>query len=322
MFSKKGLVLLAIVAVLCVCAQGVLAGKHPGNPETVEIMTFGGIPGSGGQPSPGELAANVEAVDKLPIQGFVYNITHNKGYFASKCVVPEVKYCWNDVKGDVELMKSFEFKSGKKFFARINVSAELTTDWFDDNGWDVILNNIRIASRAAAEVGAVGFCLDNEQYGGQPFNYTAQAHRVAKSFEQYSEQARKRGREFAEALTSHLPEAKIMFLFGNSHIANVDWPKSLLYAHHMGLWPAFLDGMMDAAPEAEFIDGHEDYGVRTFKEFKKIRELIKKKGAVYSADPKRYKKRVKACFSIWLKADEGIEMDLDMKNFANNNHTP
>ena len=233
MVTKYGRILLVVLVICCGFTNSVYAKNTTVQPEAVNIMVFGGIPGSGGQPSPGELESNVAAVDKLPIQGFVFNLSHNKGYFASRCMVPEVRYTYEDLQKDAELMKSFEFKSGKKFFTRINVSAELQTDWFDDPGWEVILNNLKAASRASAEAGAFGFCLDNEQYGGQPFNYTAQSNRIAKSFSEYEAQARKRGRQFAQALVSHMPKAVFVSMFSNSHIAKENWKKSDLDKYHM-----------------------------------------------------------------------------------------
>ena len=136
-------------------------------------MAFGGIPGTGGQPAPADLTGNYARVDRLPIQAFNFNLTNKKGYFTDQCMSTGVTYTQDDLSEDVRLMKSFEFKSGMQFFTRINIAAELRTDWFDDAGWDTILGNIRLASRASAEVGAIGFLLDNEQYNVQPFNYTA-----------------------------------------------------------------------------------------------------------------------------------------------------
>jgi hypothetical protein len=322
MTGKDKWILWTFLLIYCGLTNILCAKKATVQPEDVNIMVFGGIPGSGGQPSPGELAGNVAAVDKLPIQGIVFNLTNKKGYFPSKCMVPSVRYTYEDLSEDIKLMKNFEFKSGKKFFTRINISAELQTDWFDDAGWEVILSNLKIASRASGEVGAFGFCLDNEQYNFQPFNYTAQSNRVAKSFSEYATQTRKRGRQFAEALVSHMPKAAFIFMFSNSHIADESWEKSNLDTFHMGLWPAFLDGMMDATDTAEFIDGHEGYNERTYERFREIRRLIKKDGAVYSANPARYKNRMRAASSIWLKREVGAELTLDRDDFTNNNHTP
>lgn len=90
----------------------------------------------------------------------------------------------------------------------------------------------------------------------------------------------------------------------------------------MGLWPAFLDGMMDASVDAEFIDGHEDYSAETYEYFHELRRLVKEGGAVYSADPDRYRKRIRAAFPIWLKSIDGIELQLDADDFTKNRYTP
>ena len=321
MFYRYAIVLI-VSSFLCGCSEEKLTDSHPGDPQKIKIMAFGGIPGTGGQPSPADLIDVYATVDQLPIQAFNLNLTNNRGYFVDECMTTDVQYTYDDLRKDVDLMNSFQFNSGKKLFPRINIAALLRTDWFDDDGWRIILNNIKVASQASAEIGAIGFCLDNEQYNYQPFNYTAQANRVAKSFHEYQQQTRKRGRQFATALLSHVPEAVLIIPFGNSHLAKENCDKENLYLHLMGLWPAFIDGMMDATDQAEFIDGHEDYSAETFDYFRKLRHLIKEEGARYSADPARYKRRVRAAFPIWLKATEGIELDLDTKDFTKNRHTP
>lgn len=317
---KAGFLLCA--GLLCGCAHTELASRHPGDPETIRILAFGGIPGTGGQPSPTDLRDNHLQVDQLPIQAFTINLTNNKGYFTDRCMAPGVAFSYEDLRSDIELMKSYAFPSGMKFFTRINISADLQTDWFDDAGWGTILNNIKLASKASAEIGAIGFLLDNEQYNHQPFNYTSQSDRIRRSFDEYSAQARKRGRQFAEALCAHLPAPLFVITFGNSHIAKEDWKKEDLGLYHMGLWPAFMDGMMDATKDAEFIDGHEDYSAEAFEDFRELRRLIKKEGARYSEDPRRYNRRIQAAFPFWLKATQGIEMDLDAGDFSKNRHSP
>ena len=291
-------------------------------PGDVRIMAFGGLPGTGGQPTPTELAPNVAPADRMPVQSYVFNLTNRRGYFTDVCMSPEVAYTWDDVRENVDLMKGFKFRSGKRFFLRINVAALLRTDWFDDEGWKIILDNIALASRAAGEIGAIGFCLDNEQYNGQPFNYRVQIDRVARSFDEFAAQTRNRGRQFAEALGAHVPAPNHLITFGNGHIAKENWKKEDLDTYHMGLWPAFMDGMMDAGDDAEFIDGHEDYSAESYEDFRRLRGLIREEGARYSADPQRYRKRIRAAFSVWLKATSGRELDLDTEDFTRNRHTP
>jgi len=310
--------------VLCGCSRGVLAEKHPGDPQTVKLLAHGGYGGSGGQPSPSEMVNNVEFVDSLPVQASKFNITNNGGYFASECMNGKKRYSWEkEIAPEVEIWKQLEFEKPIEWMIRINVSANLSADWFDDAAWDNILHNLMLVSRAAKETGAVGFNLDNEQYGYKPFCYGAQQDRLVRSFDECRKQVRKRGRGFAEALTSHLPDAKLMFLYGNSLLARGDGFKQPLEARTMGLWPAFLDGMMDASETAEFIDGHENYGIRTFEEFRNARELVKVKGAFFSQDPKRYKKRIQAAFSVWLRNIKvGREGTIDTEDFTNNFFTP
>ncbi|MDD3928060.1 MAG: hypothetical protein PHT33_15560, partial [bacterium] len=88
----------------------------------------------------------------------------------------------------------------------------------------------------------------------------------------------------------------------------------------MGLWPAFLDGMMDADAAAEFIDGYEQsYTYRTYAEFRDARKLIKETAAALSQDPERYKKRIKVSFGLLVGSPGG---ELNTADFSRNHFTP
>lgn len=290
------------------------------DPAQVKMIIVGGIGGTGGQPAPSELDEKlVRQVDALPVDGFVFNLTHNGGYFPDFCVQREFPYA--KMAPDVNRMKSFQFSNLQHRFVRINISAQLTADWFDDKAWGLIVENMKTASRAIKETEAEGVVLDDEQYGPQPFNYTAQAHRAEKDFASYQEQARKRGRQFMEALASERPGMKMLIFYANAQFGQN--AKASLSACTFGLWPAFFDGLMDGDPKAEFFDAFENaYGYRSFEQFKKARDLIKIQGASLSQDPERYKRRIKAAYGLWLHRSDAGEGNLDQKDFTKNSHTP
>ena len=317
--------LLAVALVVCIGCRH-LPNRSDGatRAATAKIVILGGIGGSGGQPSPGEFKPMVAKTDALPINGVAYNLSHQGGYFADQCMDGKSVITDAMVRPDTELMRSFQFRNLTDNFVRLNIAAALTADWFDDAAWQAILAKIAVASRAAKAGGAVGFMLDNEQYNGQPYNYTAQAHRVEKSFDQYREQVRRRGQEFMRALGSALPHPKLLMLYGNAALYTCDPAgKTPLSVSQMGLWPPFLDGMMDADATAEFIDGFEQaYHYRSFAQFAEGREIIKEKAAGFSQDPARYRKRIKVGFGLWLHAMKQGEGKLNTTDFTQNSYTP
>ena len=318
-----GLAAVVLIA-LAGCRYLTPRAADPARAVTAKIVILGGIGGSGGQPSPGELAPVVAKADALPVNGTAYNLSHAGGYFADRCMDAGSTITAAMLQPDVDLMRSFRFRHLTDNFVRLNISAALTADWYDDAAWQTILAKIALASRAAREGGAVGFMLDNEQYNGQPFNYTAQAHRVEKSFAQYRPQVRRRGAEFMRALTSSFPQPKVLLLYGNAIIVTCDPAgRTPLWAKPMGLWPAFLDGMMDAATGAEIIDGFEQaYHYRSYAQFREAREIVREKAAAFSEDPRRYRAQIRVGFGLWLHAMSQAEGKLNTADFAQNSFTP
>jgi len=312
---------------LALCAAVLVVGMEAGargdssTAEGKKIIMWAGIGGSGGQPSPPEWASiGVGRSDSLPVDGMIYNISNNGGYLPDRWLGDTGPISYDSIKSDVDLVRSFKLKRLKHNFARVDTGF-INCDWYDDAAWDKMAAKVKVASRAAKEAGAVGFMLDSEQYVHQPFNYTLQSHRMDKTFDEYRAQVRKRGRQFMEALTSRMPRAKIYMTFSTSAVLVFGGgaPPSV---STMGLLPAFLDGMMDGGPKAEFIDGYEmSYHYRTYAQFKEAREVIKK-AASLSFDPMRYSKRIKVSYGLWLRKIGATECVLDTTDYTKNTFTP
>ena len=77
-------------------------------------------------------------------------------------------------------------------------------DWFDDAGWKEIQEHCRLLARLAHEGGLRGMLFDPEPYTDphKQFSYRSQAGRAGHSFEEYCRQARQRGHEVMEAISS------------------------------------------------------------------------------------------------------------------------
>ncbi|HEV3410282.1 MAG TPA: hypothetical protein VG095_08300, partial [Chthoniobacterales bacterium] len=92
-------------------------------------------------------------------------------------------------------------------------------NWFDDARWAVIENNWRVLLAIAREGGCRGLLLDPEHYDYECelFNFRHhQAQRAGRSFAEYEEQARQRGRQFGAAVRQIFPDITIGLLYGYS----------------------------------------------------------------------------------------------------------
>ena len=119
--------------------------------------------------------------------------------------------------------------------------------WTDDAAWRRIAENMRVAARLAKEAGLPGLSIDPEDYS-----------KCRQFFRQpgdpaYSELVglvRRRGREVVERAFAAYPNVTLFFYwfmaFQENYTPFVDMSAS---AQNTGdLWPAFLNGILDALP--------------------------------------------------------------------------
>lgn len=136
-------------------------------------------------------------------------------------------------------------------------------DWFDDAGWAVVNEKFRIMARVARQGGLRGILFDPELYGEKhkAWRFLAQSNWSQHAFSEYSAKVRQRGQETMRAMAGEFPD---LTLFGywltSVCLRAVDESGSLagLAAEDYGLYPAFVDGWLAAAPATvKFVDGQE-----------------------------------------------------------------
>jgi len=96
-------------------------------------------------------------------------------------------------------------------FLPIMLSAQQSAaglSWFDDERWRIIANNFAVLARMPAQGHLKGFFLDPEHYNYPLFSYAQQRRQVDKSFEDYVQMARQRGRKVMTAVAAILPEGR------------------------------------------------------------------------------------------------------------------
>ncbi|MBI3923095.1 MAG: hypothetical protein HY318_16865, partial [Armatimonadetes bacterium] len=287
-------------------------------PKDMKVITFGGFPGtpSGGMPDPGYLQTHLAAMEALPFDGLVFNISNRVGYFADEALGRK-PFTYSDIEADVKVMKSLPFRKLTENYLRLDI-APVDYDWFDDVAWKRASEGFRMSARAAKESGVAGIMFDTEQYGPQPFNYMLQAKRAERSFDDYCAQARRRGREAMQAMRSEFPGLRLMMTFGPSSAFDAA-RKAPLFVTGFGLLPAFFDGMLEAAKDEVIIDAFEGaYGYRKAEQYVRARALIRDEAANLSKTREAYRSRMKVGFGVWPSGSEKLLAD----DFTKNAFTP
>ena len=293
--------------------------------QDIAVIIWGGIPGSGGQPSPFELVENHRRASTLPADGMVFNLTHAGGYFVDDgfSTTPR-RFVYSEIKPDIDTWRSLQLGNLEQNFVRVNIG--MVPDCLgNDTAWKTVLDNVALAARCARECGATGLMLDSEMYqcyntGVAPFRY---AGHPELTFEEYKLHVRRRGRQFMEAVNSQMPDAKLMITFATSSACRpAENPQALLTYNVMALMPAFVDGLMDqATARNEIIDVFEGaYGFQSRAEFARARTLIKQTAAELSADPVRYRQMIRVGFGLFIHGGGG-ENSLQA-DFTKNTQTP
>jgi len=144
-------------------------------------------------------------------------------------------------------------------------------DWFDDRQWKAAIGNVRLMAKAAVVGRCAGLLFDPECYGPSPWTWYDAPRRRGKTFGEYQEKVRERGREWIRAVQDVMPDPRILALFMNG----CDF---LAYARHLSateiadrqaketegmvadyaLLSAFMEGvLLGARGGTQVIDGNE-----------------------------------------------------------------
>jgi hypothetical protein len=223
-------------------------------------------------------------------------------------------------------LKAAKFRRMKHHFIRFNVTPG-DVDWFDDVGFEAVLNNARLSARIAKESGICdGVLFDIEQYNTPLFDYGKQKDAKGKSWDEYAAQVRKRGGQVMDAFQAGYPDLTVMLTFGYSlpHAGLRGQDVSKLPMVHYGLLAPLLDGMVDSAKgKARLVDGYElSYAFKDPSQFDTAYETMKT-GVLplVKADHGRYRQVMSFGFGIWID-DDWRKKGWDEKEPSKNYFTP
>jgi hypothetical protein len=218
--------------------------------------------------------------------------------------------CWGrrrfseaDLKPAIDDLSSIAWARFRHSFLRFNV-APADLDWFDDHA--AVVNNARLAAQVARAGRCQGILFDTEAYQGKLFDFHKQRDSSRRSWNDYANQARRRGREVMEAFQEGCPDLTVLLTFGHSLLwKRSEQGKKPLADCRDGLLVPFLDGMIAATKgKTRLLDGHEmSYGYREGAQFVRARDAIKLGSSSLAADRGKYQSVVSAGFGLWLDYD-------------------
>ena len=306
MVSRTALIVITS-ALLSGCGQ--LAADR--STEGKKVIIFGGLLGAySGSKGPDFYSYFREHGNQTRVTGVVVQFWIPNGKQFANNVISDYPITREDVAKDFEAFKSVSHMFPDSLL-RITPAAKYDLDWFDDATWEIIFTKVRMLSKMAADAGMRGFAVDTEQYRPGLFMYGLQAHRETKSFEAYQVQVRKRGRQLMEIMAADNPDATILYMYANSFLFQQIGGNASPIRELYDLMPAFIDGMMQGGPKAEFIDGFEQSYIsskfKTHDEFVHAAGLIREGGKQISTMPELYAKKVKVSFGLYPSGDEGFE---------------
>jgi hypothetical protein len=265
------------------------------------------------QPDSQRLLARLAEMEKRPFDGVVLEASGR---------TPEGRACplretfgkeerrreW--FQSSVDQLRSCKFTRFTDNFAAVGANPG-SVDWFDDEGWRQIVDHWRIAAWLAKQSGLKGLLFDPEPYTPphSQFSYASQERRSRHSFKEYAAKARQRGRQVMQAVVEQYPGITIFCYFMNSVCATATGradPGPALAAQGYGLYPAMIDGWLDAAPPTvTLVDGCESaYLYNSRQQF--LESAVEIKGACQELlspeNRAKYRAQVQVGFGMYLDA--------------------
>jgi hypothetical protein len=207
-------------------------------------------------PYPDFIRDNIREMEKRPFDGIIFRTKEFDHAFDTR------PWKQQDMQPQLDVLAAIQWQKFTDNFLTLYAASKWKMDWFNDEQWNVIVENMKLFSLAVHSGRCVGVCFDPEPYGTDPWVYPGSY--ADKPFDQVAEQVRRRGRQFIAALQEHVPDLKVLSFFELGLYGDIlDEPdpkirQEKLLKKWMVLLPSFCIGMLEgAAPGTIFIDGNE-----------------------------------------------------------------
>jgi hypothetical protein len=270
-------------------------------------------------PTPDFFRKHIKEMEQRPFDGVMVKLNAGKEIF-TKAPYSDVAFVQD--RKDLAATKSSQLTDN---FIVMWSGMDTGWDWFSDDDWNATEKNVRNFAKTAAVGSFRGVAFDSEPYRDNPWTYKKQPQQQSKTFPQYQQQVRKRGAQFMKVLQKEQPGTQFL-TFGllswmaDLYLAPID-PLKLpeqVANYGYGLWPAFINGMLDVADSRSvIIDGHEwAYYFSRAASFDKTRNLIFKNARVF-VEPENHGKYDKN-----VKLGQAVYSDLVLDLFPNQTKDP
>jgi hypothetical protein len=271
-------------------------------------------------PSPDFFRQHIKEMEQQPFDGVILKLNAGKEVF-KKTAYPNATF--DRDRQDLAATKSSKLTDN---FVVMWSGMDAGWDWFSNDDWAAAEANIRNFAKTAQAGRFQGVAFDSEPYTNSPWKYAKQPQQDTKSFAAYQKQVRQRGAQFMQTLQATQPGTQVL-TFGL-----LSWLKDLwatpmdaaqlqqqLAKHDYGLWPAFINGMLDVAqPSATIIDGHEwAYYFYKTAWFDETRDAIFTKARRLFVEPKNHRKYAKN-----VQLGQSVYLDLTLDKFPNHLNDP
>jgi len=265
------------------------------------------------KPDTRRLVENLDVMEKRPFDGVMFQVTGRREDGKScgiRAAFVNEKWQRAWFQPCVDDLKACKCRRFADNFASLGANPG-NVDWFDDAGWKNIVDHWRTAAWIVKQSGIRGILFDPEPYTPPhaQFRYPAQPDREKHTFDEYYAKARQRGREVIEAVVEECPRITIFCYFMNSVNATATGhadPRKALTSSGYGLYPAFIDGWLDAiVPSVTLVDGCESaYLFNSTSEY--VEAALRIKGdcqeLVSPENRAKYRAQVQVSFGVYLDA--------------------
>ncbi|OUL27381.1 hypothetical protein BV378_11305 [Nostoc sp. RF31YmG] len=304
--NEKSVILVCILLIISLMMY-LLTGLAQPQTTTKKLLEYGWD-----VPNPNFFRQHIKQMEQRPFDGVIVKLNAGKEVFR-KTSYPDQAFTQD--RKDLAATTSSKLTNN---FVLMWSTMEDRWDCFNDNDWAAAEKNIRNFAKTVISGRFRGIALDPESYGetyethgNSPWNYKTQPQHYNKTFKEYQQQVRKRGAQFMKVLQETQPSKEVLTL------GLLSWMKSLLVEttdrsklqlqlvnHDYGLWPAFINGMLDAAqPGSVMIDGNEGaYYFYRAAWFEDIHNFIRKdaRAFVESTNYKKYDNQVKLGQAVYV----------------------
>ncbi|UCG47579.1 MAG: hypothetical protein JSU94_19100 [Phycisphaerales bacterium] len=253
-------------------------------------------------PYPEFVRDNIRQMEKRPFDGIIFR---TKGFDHAFDTRP---WKQTDLKPQLDTLSQIRWGRFTDNFLTLYSASKWNMDWFDDEQWITIVENMKLFSLAVRSGRCIGVCFDPEPYGTDPWVYPG-AHKD-KSFDEVAEQVRRRGSQLVTALQEHVPQLKILSFFQFGLFGDIlDEPdpgirRKKLLKKWMVLLPAFYVGILEgAAPGTILIDGNESaYYYESHHDYFHAYHLIRQRAQslVPESLRKKYNAQVQAGMALYI----------------------